>query len=144
MPNKRDDNKPRKKNEGFLEDFESFLSEADKLLPASEYLDIVGNFLESYTKGNYEDAYEQLASTSSLRQGLSSEEWVARRREWNAAAHPARFRIAFIEDTDNIDDMERHLSDEGPLEQPAIEVGWSIQFAETPLTSQLPEIPVAT
>jgi len=144
MPNKRHDNKPRKKSEGFLEDFQSFLSEVDKLFPASEYLDIVGDFLESYTKGSYEDAYEQLASTSPLRQGLSSEEWVAQRREWNAAAHPVRFRIAFIEDTEDVDDIEKHLTDEDTLEQPAVEVGWSLQFAETPLASQLPELPTAT
>ena len=144
MPNKHHDNKPRRKSEGFLEDFQSFLSEVDKLFPASEYLNIVGDFLESYTKGNYEDAYEQLASTSPLCQGLSSEEWVARRREWNAAAHPTRFRIAFIEDTEDTDDIEKHLTDEDTLEQPAVEVGWSLQFAETPLTSQLPELPTAT
>src|SRR5260370_21257675 len=143
-PNKPDDNTPRRKNEGFLEDFQTFLSEVEKHFPASEYLDIVGDFLESYTKGNYEDAYEQLASTSPLRQVLSSEEWVARGREGHAAAHPARFRIAFIEDTDDIDDIERHLSDEDTLEQPGVEVGWSLQFAETPLASQLPELPVAT
>src|SRR5436853_5959282 len=144
MPNKRHDNKPRKKSERFLEDFQSFLSEVDKLFPASEYLDIVGDFLESYTKANYEDAYEQLASTSPLRQGLSSEEWVAQRREWNAVAHPARFRIAFIEDTEDIDDVEKHLTDENTFEQPVVEVGWSLQFEETPLTSQLPELPTAT
>ena len=148
MPNKRNNNNPRGKNEGLLTDFESFLSAADKLFPASEYLDIVGDFLESYATGRYEDAYEQLASTSPLRQGLSSEEWVAQRRQWNATAHPARFRIAFIEDTEDLDDIEQELTDEDEtedtLEQPAVEVGWSLQFGETPLTSQLPELPVAT
>jgi tetratricopeptide (TPR) repeat protein len=148
MPNKRNDNNPRGKNEGFLTDFESFLSAADKLFPASEYLDIVGDFLESYATGRYEDAYEQLASTSPLRQGLSSEEWVAQRRQWNVTAHPARFRIAFIEDTEDLDDIEQELTaedeNEDTLEQPAVEVGWSLQFGETPLTSQLPELPVAT
>jgi hypothetical protein len=71
MPNKRQDKQPQEKSEGFLTDFEAFLSAADKLFPASEYLDIVGDFLENFTKGQYEEAYEQLASTSPLRQGLS-------------------------------------------------------------------------
>lgn len=140
MPNKHQDNQ----GEGFLTDFEAFLSAADKLFPASEYLDIVGDFLESFTKGQYEEAYEQLASTSPLRQGLSSEEWVAQRHQWSAAAHPARFRIAFIEDTEDIEDIEQELTAQDALDTPAVEVGWSLQFAETPLTSQLPEIPVAT
>jgi tetratricopeptide (TPR) repeat protein len=144
MPNKHHDNTPNGKSESFLANFESFLSEADKLLPASEYLDIVGNFLESYAKGDYEDAYEQLASTSPLRQGLSSQEWVAQRRQWNTTAHPANFRIAFINDLDDLDDIEESLTNEDADVQPAVEVGWSLQFAETPLTSQLPEIPVAT
>lgn len=144
MPNKRDNNQPNGKSESFLANFELFLSEADKLLPASEYLDIVGDFLESYTKGNYEDAYEQLASTSPLRQGLSSEEWIAQRHQWNTAARPANFRIAFINDLEDLDDLEEDLIGENIDEQPSVEVGWSLQFAETPLASQLPELPVAT
>jgi len=144
MPNKRQDNQPHGKSEGFLTDFEAFLSAADKLFPASEYLDIVGDFLENFTKGQYEEAYEQLASTSPLRQGLSSEAWVAQRRQWNAVAHPARFRIAFIEDTEDIEDIEQDLTAQDALDTPAVEVGWSLQFAETPLTIQLPEMPVAT
>lgn len=144
MPNKRDNNQPNGKSESFLANFESFLSEADKLFPASEYLDIVGNFLESYTKGDYEEAYEQLASTSPLRQGLSSEEWVAQRRQWKTQAHPANFRIAFVNDLDDLDDLEQDLIGENTDDQPAVEVGWSLQFAETPLASQLPELPVAT
>ncbi|HEY4036338.1 MAG TPA: hypothetical protein VGL94_20460, partial [Ktedonobacteraceae bacterium] len=122
MPNKHHDNTPNGKSESFLANFESFLSEADKLLPASEYLDIVGNFLESYAKGDYEDAYEQLASTSPLRQGLSSQEWVAQRRQWNTTAHPANFRIAFINDLDDLDDIEESLTNEDADVQPAVEV----------------------
>jgi tetratricopeptide (TPR) repeat protein len=148
MPDKHHNNKPNGKSEASLTDFEAFLSAADKLFPASEYLDVVSDFLESYTNGDYQAAYEQLASTSPLRQRLSSEEWVAQRRQWSAAAHPARFRVAFIEDTNDIDDIEQSLTTEDNVKdtptQPVIEVGWSLQFVETPLGNQLPELPVAT
>lgn len=143
MPNKRDNHRPNGKNDSFLANFESFLAEAEKLLPASEYIDIVSDFLESYAKGDYEKAYEQLASTSPLRQGLSSEEWVARRRQWSTQAHPANFRIAFINDLEDLDEFEKDLTGNTD-DQPAIEVGWSLQFAETLLASQLLELPVAT
>lgn len=154
MPNKRHNNKPNGKSEASMTDFEAFLSAADKLFPASEYLDIVSDFLESYTNGDYQAAYEQLASTSPLRQELSSEEWEARRRQWSTAAHPARFRIAFIEDTEDIDDIEQGLTnededkdkdkDKDTLTRPVVEVGWSLQFVDTPLANRLPELPVAT
>ncbi len=148
MPNKRHNNKPNGKSETSMTDFEAFLSAADKLFPASEYLDVVSDFLESYTNGDYQAAYEQLASTSPLRQGLTSEEWVERRRQWSTAAHPARFRIAFIEDTEDIDGIEQSLSnedeDKDTLTRPVVEVGWSLQFVDTPLADQLPELPVAT
>lgn len=144
MPNKRDNNLPNEKSDSFLANFEAFLSEADKLLPASEYLDTVGDFLESYAKGDYATAYEQLASTSPLRQGLSSEEWIARRRQWERQAHPAKLRTSFISDLEDLGDLERGLTDKNIHKQPEVEVGWSLQFDETPLTNQLPEFPVAT
>ena len=144
MPNKRDITPPNGKSDSFLANFEAFLSEAEKLLPASEYLDVVGNFLESYAKGDYEEAYQQLASTSSLRQGLSREEWVARRRQWEIQAHPANFRIAFINDLEDLGDLEKELVGQPTDEQPEVEVGWSLQFADTPLASNLPELPLAT
>jgi tetratricopeptide (TPR) repeat protein len=144
MPNKRDKNLPVGRSESFLANFESFLSEAEKLLPASEYLDIVSDFLESYAKGDFEEAYEQLASTSPLRQGLSSEEWVAQRRQWQTQAHPANLRIAFVNDLEDLDSLEEGLTDAPVDDQPAVEVGWSLQFAETPPISQLPEVPMAT
>src|SRR5215472_7540486 len=109
MPNKRDTTPPNGKNDSFLANFEAFLSEAEKLLPASEYLDVVGNFLESYAKGDYEEVYQQLASTSPLRQELSREEWVARRHQWKTQAHPANFRIAFINDLEDVGDLEKEL-----------------------------------
>jgi tetratricopeptide (TPR) repeat protein len=142
MPNKRDNNLPNGKSESFLANFEAFLSEADKLLPASEYLDTVGDFLESYAKGDYAQAYEQLASTSPLRQGLSSEKWIARRLQWKTQAHPANLRTAFINDLEDLGDIEKDLV--GKNTDAQVEVGWSLQFDETPLTSQLPELPVAT
>jgi tetratricopeptide (TPR) repeat protein len=144
MPNKRDNNLPNEKSDSFLANFEAFLSEADKLLPASEYLDTVGDFLESYAKGDYATAYEQLASTSPLRQGLSSEEWIARRHQWEKRAHPAKLRTSFISDLEDLGDLERGLTGKNIHKQPEVEVGWSLQFDETPLTNQLPELPVAT
>lgn len=144
MPNKRDNNLPNEKSDSFLANFEAFLSEADKLLPASEYLDTVGDFLESYAKGDYAKAYEQLASTSPLRQGLSSEEWIAQRRRWERRAHPAKLRTSFISDLEDLGDLERDLTGKNIHKQPEVEVGWSLQFDETPLTNQLPELPVAT
>jgi tetratricopeptide (TPR) repeat protein len=145
MPSKYDNYESRRKGGSFMADFESFLAEAEELFPSSEYLDIVGDFLESYADGDFEDAYYQLAETSPLREGLPCDEWVARREKWQKEAQPARLRIAFVNDTDDMDELEEELTDENPSDdQPIVEAGWSLQFAETPLTANLPEMPKAT
>ncbi len=119
----------------FLSDLQSFFTNAAGLTPGPEYADTVAGFLEEWGDGDYENAYEYLASTSPLRSGLASDEWAARHRQWEAQAQPKGLRIAFITPLDNEDDEQG---------QPGMEVGWSLQYNETPQGDALQELPMAT
>ncbi len=96
--------------------------------------DVVPNFIEAWVEGSYETAYDLLASTSPLREGLSRKEWAERRRQWSAEAHPRQLKNTFI-----------HMPEpQSEQESPTVEIGWSLAFNETPLASALKELPVAT
>jgi tetratricopeptide (TPR) repeat protein len=109
--------------------------------------DVVSEFIEAWTDGEYEFAYELLSSESELREGLSQEEWIERRRTWAEQARPGELVIAFVRE-----------SEEGkaPLRLPTASVGghgaqtrevemsWSLELNDTPAGETLKEIPVAT
>src|SRR5258708_14204293 len=63
---------------------------------ALEPEDVVNEFIESWTDGEYEFAYELLSIESELREGLSQEEWIERRRTWAEQARPGELVIAFV------------------------------------------------
>ncbi len=81
-------------NDGsFVHEDESMTKKKDTNLPQDfeftfEPEDVVYEFIEAWTDGEYEFAYELLSSDSELREGLSQEEWVERRRAWAEQAQP--------------------------------------------------------
>ncbi|GAC1357271.1 MAG: hypothetical protein NVS4B11_06890 [Ktedonobacteraceae bacterium] len=103
--------------------------------------DIIEHFLEHWFEGEHEAAYDLLATTSPLRDGLTRDEWVARRRTWAAEARPARIQIDVgyaleVEDdntTDALDDIEEEL-----------DAFWSLEMHDVASSSSIPELPTAT
>lgn len=111
-------------------------------------IQVVTTFIDAWVDGDFELAYNFLSTDSSLREGLSEEEWVERRNEWFDAADPIRFKPNFL--------YERTAQKTGiwlpnPLKQGSstsdkvVEVGWSIELEDTSEdSSSLPELPQAT
>ena len=67
-------------------------SEKPKMTRMTETLDgenVVEHFLSYWGEGEFEAAYDLLATTSPLREGLTTEAWVARRQAWATEAEPA-------------------------------------------------------
>lgn len=141
----------------------------DTFFPGMANEEVVGNFIDAWSSEDYEMAYDLLSSNSPLRDGLSREDWVARRQQWQQEAHPANINVAFITERDeNFDeeldedlDVNEEASiataeqdvDEGSdtdeeedlVDEPdTIEVAWSLEFAETPLATAIKELPRAT
>ena len=108
---------------------------------------VVATFVNYSIDGDFDIAYELLASDSSLREGLSKEEWVERRESWLEEADPDYLEPNLI--------FERKpqksklwlpnvfSADKSPTTR-VIEAGWSIEMDETPLSETLPELPEAT
>jgi len=105
---------------------------SEELLQKREALDVVPLFFEAWKDGEYGEMYDRLAGDSPLREGLSREAWIERRKQWSTAAHPGDLSIAFLEER----------KDSFETETPEIEVGWSLVFSDS--AGGLPEIPMAT
>ncbi|EFH89617.1 tetratricopeptide repeat protein [Ktedonobacter racemifer] len=128
----------------------------------------VEEFFDAWSEGNYGEAYDLLAHDSPLRQGLEREAWVQLREQWRAEAQPANFRILgleerlededeedFLDEEDEDDELEDEededeLEDEDEdeldieAEEGIIDVCWSLEMRQTPLSERLPELPRAT
>lgn len=115
--------------------------------PELEEQEVVINFLGAWTMGDYALAYDLLSSSSSIREDLPRDEWIARHRAWADEAHPARMELGFV--------RERERSQSALwLPTPAIgsnrslrkevEIGWSVELVDTPLSGTLNEMPMGT
>ena len=118
----------------------------------------VAGFLDTWLRGDYEAAYTTLAKDSPLREGLTSEEWVARRLTWAEQAHPTQGKseIAFRHDDDEDDadeedaDANEEITTPSVLEPevtdtlPEVEAFWSLVLTDTEADSGLKELPQAT
>jgi tetratricopeptide (TPR) repeat protein len=121
----------------------------------------VAGFLDTWLRGDYEAAYTVLAKDSPLREGLTSEEWVARRLSWAEQAHPTQgkseiaYRHEDVDDDDadlaeDVDDDEEETAEPSVLETevmdttPEVEAFWSLVLTDTEVGSGLKELPHAT
>ncbi len=111
--------------------------------------DAVYEFIELWSGGEYELAYELLSSDSELREGLSQEEWAERRDTWAEQAQPEELLIAFVRERKQDEaNPEPPLSSVG--DQPAdtlereVEISWSLELKDTPAGETLKEMPEAT
>ena len=123
----------------------AFLQQLMDLLLNPE--EVVAGFLDRWLAGDYEAAYTVLADDSPLREGLSSDEWVAKRQEWAEQAHPSlgRSEIAYKldEDEDDDEDENEDSSQESTAPQ-EVEAFWSLALTDGEAGSTPPELPRAT
>jgi len=109
--------------------------------------DVVTNFVESWVNGEYDTAYDLLSSDSALREGLSREEWIERREAWSEEASPDDLEPDFIHEHEPGESklwLPNAFSARRSTTRKEIEVGWSIELDQTPLSETLPEFPQAT
>jgi len=102
---------------------------------------VVELFLGFWSEGEYESAYDLLATTSPLRDNLARDEWVARRNVWAAEAQPARPRVDVgyglepeLEEAD--DELDESAED--------LDAFWSLEMLDVASSSGIPELPTAT
>ena len=109
--------------------------------------EVITNFVESLSSGDYELAYELLASDSNLREGLSEEEWVERRLDWAEEADPYSFEPEFIQELDQKQGglwLPNRFKESSSGTRKEFDTGWSMAMNDTPLSESIKELPVAT
>ncbi|GCE13365.1 tetratricopeptide repeat protein [Tengunoibacter tsumagoiensis] len=140
-------------DDAIFAELQSILAGAGNLFGGSDAEETVATFIDAWSSGTFDEAYRQLAETSPLREGLSEDEWVSRRQAWSNQAQPSGSKVAFIYTHDDGDEpapldakiVYLHPTSPEQTGQPiSVEIGWSLAFAETPIASTLPELPVAT
>ncbi len=117
-----------------------FDDEGDKdLLDDFDIEETIESFLTAWAEQDYEEAYSQLASTSDLRDGLTQDEWVERRETWAEQAQPENLKydivLSFDDETLPANVVSIHKE---------IEVFWSLEMQDTPLSTTLSELPMGT
>ncbi|HJT59158.1 MAG TPA: tetratricopeptide repeat protein [Ktedonobacteraceae bacterium] len=104
--------------------------------------EVLTNFLESLTWGTHKLAYALLASDSSLRNGLSRDEWVSLHRSWVEEAEPQGYREGFQRELSSEQaaiDLPVALNGEDveagfiAPNRKQFEVGWSMSMSGTAL-----------
>jgi tetratricopeptide (TPR) repeat protein len=108
---------------------------------------VVQTFVESWVDGDFDTAYDLLSADSSIRQGLSRDEWVERRDAWADEANPDDLEPNFIYERQAKKSgiwLPNRISSSRSGTMKEIEVGWSIEVDDTPLDDTLPELPKAT
>lgn len=110
-------------------------------------LEVVTNFVEYWTEGDYDFAYQLLAHDSPLREGLAKEEWVERRETWAETFEPLDLEPSLLYEREAPKSkfwLPSSFSRGSTLTTKEIEAGWSIELEKTPLEDRLPELPEAT
>jgi hypothetical protein len=103
---------------------------------------VVINFVEFWIDGDYDSAYELLSSESTLREGLSREEWIERREDWSEEANPGELEPDFIHEREPRESklwLPNPLSAKHSTSRKEIEIGWSIELDQIPTSETLPE-----
>ena len=108
---------------------------------------VVANFVGGWSLGDFGLAYDLLTGDSSIREGLTRDEWIERRRAWFDEAHPARWTLSFVYEREP---QQKALWLPTPLigsyttSRKEIELGWSLELETTPLSGTLREMPMGT
>ena len=109
--------------------------------------EIVGNFIGAWTLGDFGLCFDLLTSDSSLNEGVSRDVWADLRRKWADEAHPARYEPRFLRERERSQQSiwlpNSALSDRISTQR-EIEIGWSLELTNTPLSGTLPEMPMGT
>jgi tetratricopeptide (TPR) repeat protein len=115
--------------------------------PDLEPDEVVGNFTGGWSLGDFGLCFDLLANSSPLLEGLSRDEWVDLRRKWADEAHPAGFEPRFLRERElsqqSIWLPGSYLSDRSSSQR-EVEMGWSLELTDTPLSGTLLEMPMGT
>lgn len=118
--------------------------------PNIEPDELIATFRAAWSLGDYDLAYSLLAPASGLRDGLERDEWVERRRAWASEAHPSRFEMSYVREREASEGASAiwlptaFLPGSRSSARKEVELAWSLELSETPLSGTLKEMPLGT
>jgi tetratricopeptide (TPR) repeat protein len=118
------------------------------IAPGQEPDMLAANFAGAWSMGDYGLCYDLLTRTSSLLEGHERDAWTEMRRKWADEAHVARFEMYFLHEYEQNQQstlwLPTSVRSQRANEQKEIELGWSLELSDTPLSGTLPEMPMGT
>ncbi len=118
--------------------------------PGLEPEELIATFIAAWSLGDYDLTYSLLAPDSSLRDDLERDEWIELRRAWADEAHPSRFEMSYVreretgETTSAIWLPTAFFPGSRASTRKEVEIAWSLELSETPLSGTLKEMPLGT
>lgn len=127
------------------DDYDDEDEDDEEDLHGLEPIQVASRFVDDWVDSNYERAYQLLAQDSSLREGLSSEEWIQRRRSWSQRHNPADLRPGLLAEREAPKSklwLPNAFSKQSTSAEKEVEISWSVELEQIPLVDEekLPEI----
>ena len=118
--------------------------------PGIEPDELIATFGAAWSLGDYDLTYSLLARDSGLRDDLERDEWIERRRAWANEAHPSRFEMSYVRERETSEATSAiwlptaFLPGSRSSTRKDVEIAWSLELSETPLSGTLKEMPLGT
>ncbi len=117
--------------------------------PDLETQEVVVNFLGAWSFGDFALAYDLLSHDNALRTGTDRDEWIEQHRAWFDEAHPTRLELGFVHEREQNQQnsglwLPNAVNASRMNTRKEIEVGWSLELADTPLNGSLKEMPMGS
>ncbi|QBD81863.1 tetratricopeptide repeat protein [Ktedonosporobacter rubrisoli] len=114
--------------------------------PELQDQEVAINFLGAWSMGDYGLTYDLLSHDNNLSHEQPREEWIELHRSWADEAHPANLQLGFVRERERTQSAlwlpTSSVSGISPRKE--VEIGWSLELAETPLSGTLQEMPLGT
>lgn len=115
--------------------------------PELEPDEIAVNYVGAWSLGDYGLAYDLLARNNAMRDNLARAEWIEQHRTWADEAEPARMELGFAyerEQTQSALWLPTPIIGGRSTARKEVELGWSLELSETPLSGTLKDMPLGT
>jgi len=115
--------------------------------PKLEPDEVAGTFVGGWSLGDYGMAYDLLSKDSSLRDGLSREEWLELRRTWANGAYPTRFELNYIREREAkapVLWLPNTFGSRNASSRKEIDIAWALEISDSQLSGTLREMPMGT
>lgn len=109
--------------------------------------EVLINYLGGWALGDYGLAYDLLTHNSSIRVGLARAEWIELHRAWADEAQPTRMELGFVHEREHRQSalwLPPSTQANRLPSRKEIEIGWSLELLDTPLSGTLKEMPMGT